>query len=433
MKTKTMLKQFEAWCAIGLAALLLVLAPAGLSHAQVATMKGLEYKPLTLKLDEQGQNYVRFLIWNQFWLTSQNLENPDLDLRATPSLRRSRFLVYAQLTDRFLVLAHWGLNNLSAAQLSPLGNSSDPPQLFLHDAWTELRVLDQLYLGGGLHYWRGFTRMSSASTLNFMSLDQSRPFVSWPSLGITDQFVRHMGVYAKGRVGAFDYRVAINSPMRSPIDGGADYATVPTNWRYNGMNIIDTLGNNMASYLTEGYFRFSFWDREDTKLPFAVGTYLGQKKVLTVGVGFFSHPDAMYDPTTQRHDDVLHLAADAYLDLPLLQGKAALNVYAAAMRFDFAEGYVGRWAGTGDALHLQLGWLWAPWRVMPYLVYQRGDFEGMEKPITALDLGINYFIQGHNAKLTLEYHRIQGDTREPAIATQDDALAQIRLQLHLFL
>ncbi|HNE27861.1 MAG TPA: hypothetical protein PLW66_01765, partial [Saprospiraceae bacterium] len=28
------------------------------------------YKPLTLKLNEDGSKYVRFIMWHQFWLTA---------------------------------------------------------------------------------------------------------------------------------------------------------------------------------------------------------------------------------------------------------------------------------------------------------------------------------------------------------------------------
>jgi len=70
---------------------------------------------------------------------------------------------------------------------------------------------------------------------------------------------------------------------------------------------------------------------------------------------------------------------------------------------------------------------------MPYIGYQNGSYDGLPDNITASNIGMNYFINGHNCKLTLEYHRISGDVREGAIATGDDSLSQLRLQLHIFL
>ena len=70
---------------------------------------------------------------------------------------------------------------------------------------------------------------------------------------------------------------------------------------------------------------------------------------------------------------------------------------------------------------------------MPYVAFQNGNYEGFEDPVSSLDIGLNYFINGHNCKVTLEYHRINGDIRENAIATQANALSQLRCQLHIFL
>jgi len=70
---------------------------------------------------------------------------------------------------------------------------------------------------------------------------------------------------------------------------------------------------------------------------------------------------------------------------------------------------------------------------MPYIAFQNGNYEGLEDPISSQDIGINYFIRGHSCKVTLEYHRINGDIREAAIATQGDNRTQLRFQLHVFL
>ncbi|MEZ4950147.1 MAG: hypothetical protein R2784_12270 [Saprospiraceae bacterium] len=147
---------------------------------------------MVVKLNDDGSKYVRFIIWHQQWLTSNNLSAENSKFQVNSLARRSRFLAFAQVSPRFLILTHFGLNNLSTGNMTSLGNNGDGPQFFLHDAWTEFKVADQLYIGGGLHYWKGLTRMSNGSTLNFMTLDAPRPFIGWHSLGITDQFARHL-------------------------------------------------------------------------------------------------------------------------------------------------------------------------------------------------------------------------------------------------
>ena len=51
-------------------------------------------------------------------------------------------------------------------------------QIYMHDVWTEFMLVPKkLYIGTGLHYWNGVSRMANASTLNFMTLDA--PIFNW--------------------------------------------------------------------------------------------------------------------------------------------------------------------------------------------------------------------------------------------------------------
>lgn len=405
---------------------LLVLTPV-LTRAQEEKREDHSYKPLTLKLNEDGSKYVRFILWHQIWATTNNLAVEDSKLQVSASIRRSRLLAYAQVSPRFLLLTHFGLDGLTPNNLTSLGNNGDAPQLFLHGAWGEFKVTDELYIGAGLHYWKGLTRLSNQSTLNFMTLDQSRPFIHWHSLGITDQFARHLGIYAKGAMGKFDYRVAINNPGQSPLGGGVDYGTADSGLTYTGVSTPNTNGDPTGNTIIEGYFRYNLWDTESTKLPYAVGTYLGSKKVLALGAGFFAHPNGMYNASNNEHSSVSHLAIDAFLDIPTQAG--ALNAYASLINFNYGENYVSRWAGTGIVLYGQLGYFIKNAKIMPYIAYQNANYKGLNGHPSALDIGMNYFINGHNAKLTLEYHNISNDPREGGA----NDVSQLRLQAHIFL
>lgn len=411
-------------------ALLVLLLMAGQATllAQEAPAEDHSYKPLTLKLNDTGSKYVRFIIWHQQWLETSNLAKPDggevAKLQLNTSIRRSRMLAYAQISSRFLILTHFGLNSLNTGNLSSLGNNGDAPQLFLHDAWAEFKVSEKLYIGSGLHYWKGLTRMASQGTLNFMTLDQSRPFVGWHSLGVSDQFARHLGVYAKGEIGKFDYRLAINNPLKNNLS--ANYSNKPSGFTYTGVVNPDKNGDATGNTVVEGYFRYQLKDKEATKLPFNVGTYLGTKDVLSIGAGFFAHPNGMFNTETGEHGSVTHFAADIYLDKPI-KGGGCLNAYLAFQSFNYGENYVSRWAGTGTNIYGQVGYLIPGTKIMPYVAYQTGNYDGVADPVNALDIGANYFINGHNAKLTLEYHQ----SKELTAPTVD--ISQIRLQAHVFL
>ncbi|MEO0777920.1 MAG: porin [Bacteroidota bacterium] len=390
------------------------------------------YRPLSLKLSEDGTKYIRFITWHQIWATSQNLADGAADFKVTPSIRRSRFLAFAQCSPRFLILTHWGLNGLSAGNMDPLGNRSDAPQLFLHGAWTEFMVDPALFIGAGLHYWKGMNRLANSSTLNFMTMDHTRPFLGWHSLGYTDQFARHMGVYFKGVVGKLDYRVAFNDPIRN----GFASEQVPglNTVAYNSLNAEDSRGD----FVAEGYIRYNFWDMESVKLPYAVGTYLGKKKVFNIGVGFFSQPNgsiSLMDDSSLLFHDVFHFSLDAFLDYPVGGQGDALTAYATYMNFDYGPNWTGLWSGTGDAVYGHVGYYFSKAKIQPYVAFQRRNFESYRdtdrEAGTSLNAGINYFINGHHAKLTLEYHGITPGGDRPAEGT--DRTSQIRFQAHVFL
>lgn len=398
------------------------------------------YKPLSLKLDEGGQKYIRFLVWHQHWTVTNNLAVDDTNLQLTHLARRSRFLAFAQVSPRFLVLTHFGLNNLTPDNLTSLGNNGNGPQLFLHDAWTEFKVSNDnsFFIGGGLHYWKGLTRLSNQSTLNFMTMDNPRPFVHWHSLGVTDQFARHLGIYAKGIIGQFDYRIALNNPGRNnngnlPFGNGVDFGG-KSELTYTGVSSPDQNGNSTGNHIIEGYFRYNFLDSESTKLPYAVGSYLGTQKVLSLGTGFFAHPNGMYNTESGEHENVTHFAVDAFLDMPVT-GDDCLNAYVSFMSFNYGENYVARWAGTGSVLYGHVGYKLPNSRFMPYIAAQTGNYEGFDGNTSALDIGLNYFINGHRAKLTLEYHTISNDIREGGLDANGNIqdVRQIRMQAHIFL
>ncbi len=398
-----------------------------------------KYAPLKLNISKDGTKYIRFIIWHQQWVQTNNLANEDQSLQLQTLVRRSRFLAYAQISERFLILSHWGLNGLTTNNMTSLGNNGDGPQLFLHDAWTEFKVSpgNELFVGGGLHYWKGLTRLANQSTLNFMTMDNSRPFVHWHSFGITDQFARHMGVYAKGQIGKFDYRMALNNPLNpgNSLGAGQDFGGRQSDLTYTGANTLEGDDNPVGNTIIEGYFRYNFFDTESTKLPYQVGTYFGEKRLLGVGLGFFAHPKGMYDNVALQHENVLHLAADVFYDAPIGK-KNAINAYASIINFNYGENYMSRWVGTGTNFYGQVGYYLGAIRFMPYIAFQTGSYQAFDDNLNALDIGVNYHLNGHNAKITLEYHTISNNPLEGGVdpvSGDPIGLRQLRMQLHIFL
>ena len=406
-----------------------------------------EYRPLTLKLTDDGAKYIRFIIWNQFWLRTNDLSAEDADLRVNPRLRRTRVLMFSQISPRFLIMTHFGANSEFASGLHPLGES-DQVSLFMHDAWGEYRLLDdKLYAGLGVHYWNGLSRLTSQSTLNMMTLDA--PIFNWAQLGLSDQFARHLGGYIKGELGDFNYRVSLNDALPTSLDNFRSAGNpMPTAEQavYRGAELSPDNGNRLVA---QGYFNYELFDSESTKLPYFVGTYLGKKRVLNVGAGFFHHTGGTVTGEMVEEDDVMvlddgaefhdvnHFAVDVFYDAPIGANGAALNLLGAFYNYDFGPNYVKSAANpnshiaTGSVSYIQAGYLLpgegATDRFMPYASFSYATPENFDDPATTLKLGMNYFMNGHNSKLSLEYENLN-----TPIADQDNS-SFLTLQMHIFL
>lgn len=439
------------------------------------------YKPLTLKLNDEGSKFIRFIVWNQMWARVIENNPGTLGVNGVPSntssdigIRRARVLAYAEISPRFLILTHWGINNQTftnggvpgggstgnpgniPVNVDPetglgtaSGSSAKKPQLFFHDIWTEYKIFDELYIGMGLHYWNGISRMTSHSTLNFMAVDA--PIFNWPTIELTDQFARQFGFYAKGQLGKIDYRIALNKPYA--VGGGGRYDE--STQRPIAVNIVND------NWATQGYIAYQILEKENNKLPFFTGTYLGTKKVFNIGSGWHYHPRATtsksFDGNISEHNISL-IGVDSFLDMPLNRATGtALTAYAVYYHYDFGPNYmrnvgimnVGFGAGatqngpgnaqptigTGNIFYTQSGLLLPKsilgdkGRLQPFGALTHKKFEYFEEGSWQYDLGLNYYINGHHSKITLQY------SQRPLFEqfVRSGSAGEFILQTHIFL
>lgn len=392
---------------------------------------------LKVKLSEDGSRYFRMINWHQVWLranennTGSTMSGESQSTSYDISLRRSRFLTYAQLSDKFLILTHFGINNQSAVSGGLNAANGKKPQLFMHDVYLDYKIYKSyLNIGAGLHYWNGISRITSASTLNFMTIDA--PIFNWANIDKSDQFARYLGVFAKGQIGKIDYRLSMNDPFQANetmaiANNISDYNPKATNFNY------------------AGYAFYQFFDKESNLLPFLVGTYLGSKKVLNVGFGFQHQKEAMWyrsqSGDTLNHNQTL-LSADVFMDLPLSkERKDAVTFYGVYYSYDFGPNYLRTIGilnpvtgggthrgnavptiGTGSITYGQLGYLLPDFtkkmRIQPYVAHSYSRFSGYRNaadeivPIHVTDAGINFYLAGHHSKWTINY-RNRPDATNP--------------------
>lgn len=396
----------------------------------------------------EGQHSVRIINWHQIWLryTQNNpgsqVQGEDREHQFDIGIRRSRVLLVADFGSRFQILTHFGINNQTF-------NNARKPQLFVHEATAQVRAFKEfLYVGTGLHYWHGISRMTNASTLNFLGVDA--PILNWPSIERTDQFARNLGVYIKGKINLFDYRLALNKPFAVGTGAEEELPTTAT--------AVDNPRSNSVSLA--GYFMFQFLEKEGNALPYTVGSYLGMKKVVNLGVGFQWLNDAVWwlENDAPRVQDSGQLGVDIFVDLPMPKEAGAITFYGAYYYYNFGPDYLRMLGimnvasggstlngpgnnypiiGTGHHGFLQIGYV-LPWRGMglqrlqPYFSSQISGFDALDQPAFIPEVGLNWHLLGHNFKITAAYRNRPVYTSQDGEALVDTRRSELIVQTHVF-
>lgn len=373
--------------------------------------------------NQSGTHYIKATAVAQMWVRYSEM-NPGTKINETPvnaytdiGIRRLRFSVWTQLTDRLFFYTQFGQNNFNFLSKRNTG-------AFVHDAVTEFKVAPQLSIGAGLTGWSGLSRYASPSVASILSVDA--PLYQQTTNGITDQFLRKLSVYAKGQVGKLDYRLALTSPMTS------QNSLVP-------IPAISTDANfSMAApkLQSQAYLYWQFFDKENNTLPYTTGTYLGKKKVLNLGAGFIHQQDAMWYLNASGDTvstDMLLLGVDVFADFPVGKKGAAFTGYVAWNNFDLGPNYVRNggvmnpatgvgasatfnesgvafpMVGTGNTFFGQVGYkckdnLLGSGTLQPYASAQLSLFDKLDDPMLLLEGGVNWLIHGnHTGKLSLNY------------------------------
>jgi hypothetical protein len=278
-------------------------------------------------------------------------------------------------------------------------------QLFFHDVWIQYQIAKNHTVGAGLHYFNGISRLNNQSTLNFLTLDNNRQ--SWATLGLSDQFFRHVGVFFKGNFEKLQYRLAINDAIingldtRTPVNNGSAV--------YGGTRL---LGTKKAGKTFAGYFDYHFLDQESNLLPFKVGSYLGEKRIFNLGFGFFAHPNGAVVADNLGNiagENVSIFALDAFYDAPLSDNGSSITAYAVYQNNNYGKNYLYNAYGTGSMIYSHLGYTLpgniSKTRFQPYVSFANNSYDATQDNRNILGIGANAYFNGHNSKLTLEYQR----------------------------
>ena len=391
---------------------------------------------IKFNFNEDGSHYFQVTFLNQTWLrfnqsndgtTVQSKEkNNTFDI----GLRRTRIQMFSQVTDRIFIYFQFGMNNFNSMFNSNGGNRKLGS--FFHDALCEYKITkgNQLKLGGGLTIANGLSRFSQPSIGTIMTLDV--PVFAQATVDQIDEFSRKLSVYARGQFWKFDYRFILSDPF--PITSSGGTPTLSKNASFAAVGYT-------LQY--QGHLMYQFFDHEGHTTPYMTGTYLGKKKVLNVGGGFIVQPDATWylkNTTDTTYANLMLFCAESYLDMPLNKEKGtAVSAYIGYFNTNYGPDYLrynglmnpanGTKAtdaitgagpvfgnsypmfGTGQVVYTQFGFLLPKkWlgekcgQLMPYASYTHASFDRLEgKSMDVFDVGVNWFIIGHRAKISLDY------------------------------
>ncbi len=435
--------------------------------AIAATPAGVDKNELKYNLNTSGTHFIKATFLNQAWLRF-NQSNPGSTVIQEPNtstvdigLRRTRMQVFGQLSDHVFVYFQFGLNNFNYLNggFSPTAASNRKFQPFFHDAVGEYLVFKNrnlLNIGYGLTIVNGLSRFSGPSVATIMSMDV--PVFAQATVDQTDEFSRKLSLYARGQVGRLDYRIAMSDPFPIQTSGVA----LPS----YSQNAQFALKGHRKQY--QGFFMWQFFEKEAHQTPgYNTGTYLGARKILNLEAGFITQQQAT--ATTTGSDTLYHpmnlWSVASFLDMPLNKTRGtAINAYlgyfstnygpnylrfngimnpASGVAAGFPAGTQGNafpMFGTGSVVYGQVGYLMkrnlfgaGNGTLMPYAQAQIANYDRVTQPLGVYNLGVNYLINGHNAKFTLDYqnrpvHRTDGNQLAPS-----GRRGQLTLQYQLFI
>jgi hypothetical protein len=418
---------------------------------------------LKIYLNDDSTRWVKGTGLAQIW-ARYNDNNPGSTIFGTPvkntydvGLRRVRYQTLAQVTKRVFFYSQFGINSVNSI-------SARKSQLFFHDVTAEYDVHhNHLVLGGGLSGWNGTARFSSSSVASILAMDL--PVIQETTNDVTDQFVRRMGVYAKGKLGRFDYRVSASNPFpvqtTTTIPGGSAVATLPAT------------GSNTAYYSTkapeinyQGYFMWQFLDKESNQVPYMNGSYLGKKRVFNIGSGFAYQKNAMWYRNgvgDTIKTPLQQFGLDVFLDYALNKDQqTAVTAYASFLNYNFGPNYIrnagamntangvsGSSAtfngagnafpliGTGQVIYAQAAYLFKKdllkdkGTLQPYASAIYANYQKLKDPMFVWDLGFNWIMAGNNSKISLDYQSrpiFKADPNGDIVQVKDARRGQIVLQ-----
>ncbi|MDO4783200.1 MAG: hypothetical protein Q4A09_08300 [Capnocytophaga felis] len=398
---------------------------------------------LRYNFDERGDTYIQGSFRGQFWARYLDT-NPGTTIGGEAvnqsvdfSVRRYRVGFQAQINKKLYFFLLMGNNNINQKTV----RSSD---FRLLDILAEYTFSPKLKLGAGKLIFAGPGRYVYFSNGSMMNLDPAIHQLF--TINHYDDVGRNVGMYAKGQLGKLEYNVNVQS------------VAMPTDIHIKSFGY----SKKHATLGYASYFKYEFFDDESNRSPYSggIGTYIGAKKVLNLGMGY-AFKSKMFEKlvgTEVTYDNYRNLGVDLFIDMPISEKNAAITTYLAFNNINLGEKNVRNIAvnsifdaegtsfneggnaypivGTGNSIMFQFGYLLPKSenhkvRFQPNFGWKFADYKGLNQAVNVYDLGLNIFFNGHKSKLSLGYNsRPIFDKSEKKVSTRKGMfVAQYQIEL----
>ena len=340
---------------------------------------------VTFEIDDETEVEIAF--WTQAWYQSVEDGKANGNDLNDFMVRRAYLNVKGSVSSRLSFFTHIAADRIGQEGL-------DSPSVGLgsgvafRDLWITLNMNEALKIQIGRMYIPLTRNYGTTSTKALLSTDL--PFLQGGIRGnifYASKVGRDDGLVLWGnpRNGRLQYRFMVSEGVED--DGNPD-----DNLRFVGRAAVSLL--------------------EPERGWFNQGTYLGKKKVLSLGVGYDAQRGLSLAGAEDRDNRVW--TADVFFDYPV--GGGAVTAEAAYINIENGtqtHNYSALATGDdADNWYAQAGYLIpgkiGPGRAQPYVRYETVDVNG-KRPTDYASVGLNYYLKGHNGKLSMDYTRIDGE------------------------
>ncbi len=348
-------------------------------------------------MDINEDAWAEIGMWTQVsyqWVEDGKIEDDGFEDMNDFMIRRAYLYIKAQVTDYVSFFTHIASDKLGMEK--PTGGSLDNSGMGLgsgvawRDLWITLKLHEAFKIQMGRMYVPLTRNYGTTSTKCMLTLDL--PFLQGGSRGgifYAQKVGRDDGLTLWGNPldGLFQYRLMIS-------EGVEDDENPKDNLRFVGRIALNLLEPETS------------W--------FNKGTYLGQKKILSLGFGMDRQDDLTL--AGRKGEDNKVWTVDGFFDHPL--GNGAVTLEAAYIDIEnCSQGtpnfYHDLEAGDdGENWYINGGYLLpgsvGPGQLQPYFRYEQVDVDNKDKT-DFLSGGFNYYLKGHNCKVTADYMHIEPD------------------------